>query len=67
MRDGGRPSVADLQGLATNYCKRLSSKVKVVSVTEKALRSVKYGTRRRIQVNSRSSVEIAQMMSKPKR
>jgi hypothetical protein len=57
VRDGGRPSAIDLQELIANHCKRRWTKARVVSVTEKADESVRYETRRRIQVNHRSSVE----------
>jgi hypothetical protein len=40
IRDGGRPSGADLPGLAPNSRKRLRLRDVVVNVAEKALKSV---------------------------
>jgi len=63
MRD--RPLATGLQEQVANHRMRLGSKALVVSVAEKAPRGVRCGPRRRTTVNCRSSVETAQMMSKP--
>ena len=63
--DEGRPLAIGLQEQVANHRKRRWSKAGVVSVTEKALRSVRWETGRRTPVNRHSSVESAQMTSKP--
>jgi hypothetical protein len=63
--DEGRPLATGLQEQVANHCKRLGSKVRVVSVTEKV--SVKVSgmnQRRRTTVNCRLRVVTAQMTSK---
>ena len=65
VRDGGRPPATGLQEQVANHRKRRGSKARVVSVTEKAPRGVRWETGRRTPVNCRSSVESAQMTSKP--
>ena len=65
VRDGGRPPAIGLQEQVANRRKRRGSKARVVSVTEKAPRGVRWETGRRTTVNCRSSVESAQMTSKP--
>ena len=65
VRDGGRPPAIGLQEQVANHRKRRGSKARVVSVTEKAPRGVRWETGRRTTVNCRSSVESAQMTSKP--
>ena len=65
MRDGGRPPAIGLQEQVANHRKRRGSKARVVSVTEKAPRGVRWETGRRTPVNCRSSVEKYQMTSKP--
>ena len=65
MRDGGRPPAIGLQEQVANHRKRRGSKSRVVSVTEKAPRGVRWETGRRTTVNCRSSVESAQTTSKP--
>ena len=57
LRDGSRPTIVDLQGLAINHRKRHWLRAIVVSVTEKVHKCIRYGARRRTQVNLRSSVE----------
>ena len=54
-----------LAGAGCNHRKRRGSKARVVSVTEKAPRGVRWETGRRTPVNCRSSVENYQMTSKP--
>src|SRR3954471_4111062 len=49
----------------SDHRKRRGSKARVVSVTEKAPRGVRWETGRRTTVNCRSSVESAQKTSKP--
>ena len=63
VRDGGRPPAMGLQEQVANHRKRRGSKARVVSVTEKAPRGVRWETGRRTTVNCRSSVESAQMTS----
>ena len=65
VRDGGRPPAIGLQEQVANHRKRRGAKVRVVSVTEKAPRGVRWETGRRTSVNRRSSVESAQTTSKP--
>jgi hypothetical protein len=65
VRDGGWPPAIGLQEQIANHRKRHGSKARVVSVTEKAPRGVRWETGRRTPVNCRSSVESAQMTSKP--
>ena len=65
VRDGGRPPAIGLQEQVANHRKRRGSKARVVSVTEKAPRGVRWETGRRTTVNCRSSVESAQTTSKP--
>ena len=65
VRDGGWPPAIGLQEQVANHRKRRGSKARVVSVTEKAPRGVRWETGRRTTVNCRSSVESAQMTSKP--
>ena len=66
VRDGGRSPAIGLQERVANHRKRRWSTARVVSVTEKALqKSVRWETGRRTPVNRRSSVESAQMTSKP--
>jgi hypothetical protein len=65
VRDGGRPPAIGLQERIANHRKRRRSKAGVVSVTEKALRGVRWETGRRTPVNRHSSVESAQTTSKP--
>jgi hypothetical protein len=65
VRDGGWPPAIGLQEQVANHRKRRGSKVRVVSVTEKAPRGVRWETGRRTTVNCRSSVESAQTTSKP--
>jgi hypothetical protein len=65
VRDGGRPPAIGLQEQIANHRKRRGSKARVVSVTEKAPRGVRWETGRRTPVNCRSSVESAQTTSKP--
>jgi hypothetical protein len=66
MRDEGRPLATGLQELVANHRKRRKSKSYVVSVTEKVPLGIRYESERRTTVNCRSSVESAQMTSKPK-
>ena len=61
----GWPPAVGLQELVANHRKRRGSKARVVSVTEKASRGVRWETGRRTPVNCRSSVEKYQMTSKP--
>jgi hypothetical protein len=63
MRDG--PLAIGLQEQVANHRKRLGSKAPVVSVAEKVPQGIRCGSRRRTIVNCRSSVESAQMTSKP--
>ena len=63
--DGGRSPAIGLQEQVANHRKRRGSKARVVSVTEKAPRGVRWETGRRTTVNCRSSVESAQTTSKP--
>ena len=65
VSDGGRPPATGLQEQVANHRKRRGSKARVVSVTEKAPRGVRWETGRRTPVNCRSSVESTQMTSKP--
>ncbi len=65
MSDGGRPPATGLQEQVANHRKRRGSKARVVSVTEKAPRGVRWETGRRTPVNCRSSVESTRMTSKP--
>ena len=65
MRDGGRPPAIGLQEQVANHRKLRGSKARVVSVTEKAPRGVRWETGRRTTVNCRPSVESAQTTSKP--
>jgi hypothetical protein len=65
VRDGGRPPATGLQEQVANHRKRRGSKARVVSVTEKAPRGVRWETGRRTNVNCRSSVENCQKTSKP--
>ncbi len=59
MEDEGRPLGTGLHGQVPNHPKLLWSKARVVSVGEKALgkESVRWGSRRRTQVNHRRRVE----------
>jgi hypothetical protein len=58
VRDGSRPPATGLQEQVANRHKRLWSRAMVVSVMEKVLsRSIRCGSRRRIQVNHRIIVE----------
>jgi hypothetical protein len=59
------PLAIGLQEQVANHHKRRRSKAWVVSVVEKASVDVRCGSRRRTTVNCRSSVESAQMTSKP--
>ena len=59
------PLAIGLQQQFANHHKRRRSKAWVVSVVEKASGDVRCGSRRRTTVNCRSSVESAQMTSKP--
>src|SRR3954462_3664769 len=63
MGDG--PPAIGLQEQVANHRKRRGAKARVVSVTEKAPQGVRWETGRRTTVNCRSSVESAQMTSKP--
>jgi hypothetical protein len=64
--DEGRPLAIGLQEQVANHRKRRWSKAWVVSVTEKVPIEVSgVDQRRRTKVNCRSSVETAQMTSKP--
>src|SRR6202023_436757 len=65
VRDEGRPLAISLQERVANHRMRRGSKVRVVSETEKASQSVRYGTGRRTHVNCRPSVESCQMAPKP--
>ena len=65
VSDGGRPPATGLQEQVANHRKRRGSKARVVSVTEKAPRGVRWETGRRTPVNCRSSVESTRMTSKP--
>jgi hypothetical protein len=65
VRDGGWPPATSLQEPVANHRKRRGSKARVVSVTEKAPRGVRWETGRRTPVNCRSNVEKCQMTSKP--
>ena len=62
--DEGRSLAIGLQEQVANHRERRGSKARVVSVTEKAPRGVRYGMGRRTQVNCRSSVESDQTTSK---
>ncbi len=65
VRDEGRSLATGLQELVANHRKRRKSKSYVVSVTEKVPLGIRYESERRTTVNCRSSVESAQMTSKP--
>ena len=65
VRDGGRPPAIGLQEQVANHRKRRGAEARVGSVTDKAPRGVRWETGRRTSVNCRSSVESAQMTSKP--
>src|ERR1700678_2117484 len=62
---GGRSPAIGLQERVANHRKRRWSKAGVVSVTEKALRSVRWETGRRTRRNRHSRVQSAQTTSKP--
>ena len=57
VRDGSRPPATVLQEQVANRHRRLWLRAMVVSVMEKVLRSIRCGSRRRIQVNHRTIVE----------
>ena len=57
VRDGSRPPATGLQEQVANRHRRLWLRAMVVSVMEKVLRSIRCGSRRRIQVNHRTIVE----------
>jgi len=57
VRDGSRPPATGLQEQVANRHRRLWLRAMVVSVMEKVLRSIRCGSRRRIQVNHRIIVE----------
>ena len=59
------PLAIGLQEQVANHHKRLGSKAPVVSVAEKVPEGIRCGSRRQTTVNCRSSVESAQMTSKP--
>ena len=65
VRDEGRSLATGLQELVANHRKRRKSKAYVVSVTEKVPLGIRYESERRTTVNCRSSVENAQLTSKP--